>query len=543
MKDHTPVFIMFCFVVFMMPSIISATLYNNSVGSSVRMPLVSNELKAPLVADLDVSALNTQLKDYIDDNIVSTFTDKMEDMVNKKLLELKNGMLNEYSSKLEKSHTRCDRKLAEMHLEYDNRFSDLSENQSENVTKFMENVQGWQNTLMQSMNEYSSKLEESHTRYEQKLAELYSEYDHRFSDLSENQSENVTKFMENVQAWQNTMIQSMNEQGGYLQKSKIEYENQVSEILGNYRDQTSHITKGAIKNFTDLKTDMEEWKTDMVADLIKAVTMNLTQFETHINNVIRECSDNSKLVGVYRISPDDSHVFNVSCEAGGWTVIQKRFNGVTEFYRNWQDYEDGFGDLNEEFWLGNKYIAMLTSQGNHELRIDLEDWNGLQRYALFESFKVGDQSTNYKLTVSGYSGNAGDSMTYHNNMPFSTYDRDNDRSSLNCAAHNTLKGAWWFNACWRSSLNGKYSKTMSAGDGMAYHNNMPFSTYDRDNDARHGFNCAAAKDLKGAWWYNGCYSSSLNGKYTNEYHSGGIKYLTWGLSQTLKESSMMIRRI
>ena len=58
-------------------------------------------------------------------------------------------------------------------------------------------------------------------------------------------------------------------------------------------------------------------------------------------------------------------------------------------------------------------------------------------------------------------------MTFHNNMPFSTYDRDNDRSSLNCAAHNTLKGAWWYKSCWKSSLNGKYSNNSSSG-GIKY---------------------------------------------------------------------------
>ncbi|XP_063426149.1 angiopoietin-related protein 7-like [Mytilus trossulus] len=391
------------------------------------MPLVSNELKAPLVADLDVSALNAQLKDYIDDNIFSTFNEKMEDMVNKKLLELKDSMLHEYSSKLEKSHTRYDRKLSEMHSEYDIRFSDLSENQSENVTKFMNNVLEWQNTMMQSMKEHS----------------------------------------------------------GYLQKSKIEYKNQVSEILRNYKDQTSQIYMETITNFTDFKTDMEEWKNDMVADLIKAVTMKFTQLETKtIDDMdmmkaklqrfhdifpedVRDCSDINWYTGVYNISPDNSHTFKVRCETGGWTVIQKRFNGVTEFYRNWQDYEKGFGDLNEEFWLGNKYIAMLTSRKHYQLRIDLEDWNGEKAYALFKTFKVGDQSTNYKLTISGYSGNAGDSMTYHSNMPFSTYDRDNDKDSINCAAHDTLKGAWWYNACWSSSLNGKYSKTISKG-GIRY---------------------------------------------------------------------------
>lgn len=55
---------------------------------------------------------------------------------------------------------------------------------------------------------------------------------------------------------------------------------------------------------------------------------------------------------------------------------------------------------------------MLTSRGNHKLRIDLEDWNGEKAYALFKSFKVGDQSTNYTLTISGYSGNAGNLCVY-----------------------------------------------------------------------------------------------------------------------------------
>lgn len=79
---------------------------------------------------------------------------------------------------------------------------------------------------------------------------------------------------------------------------------------------------------------------------------------------------------------------------------------------------------------------------------------------------------------------------------------------------------------------------------MTYHNNMPFSTYDRDNDSRSGLNCASAIDVRGAWWYNGCYRSSLNGNYSkmNDVYSGGIKYLKWRPSQNLKKSSMMIRR-
>jgi hypothetical protein len=33
-------------------------------------------------------------------------------------------------------------------------------------------------------------------------------------------------------------------------------------------------------------------------------------------------------------------------------VFQYRFNGSVDFYRNFSDYERGFGSLDGEFWLG-----------------------------------------------------------------------------------------------------------------------------------------------------------------------------------------------
>ncbi|CAO1395686.1 unnamed protein product [Diamesa serratosioi] len=145
---------------------------------------------------------------------------------------------------------------------------------------------------------------------------------------------------------------------------------------------------------------------------------------------------------------------------GGWTVIQRRddFGEPREnFNRDWADYKNGFGDPAKEFWLGNENIYMLTNNEDYALRVELEDFEGNKRYAQYSHFKIHSEADYYKLEIDGYEGNAGDSLNDpwygSNNSPFSTYNRDNDRSSLNCAS--MLKGGWWWKSCGRG-LNGLY---------------------------------------------------------------------------------------
>ncbi|RLV62362.1 hypothetical protein DV515_00019394, partial [Chloebia gouldiae] len=69
---------------------------------------------------------------------------------------------------------------------------------------------------------------------------------------------------------------------------------------------------------------------------------------------------------------------------GGWTVIQRRQDGSVDFNRTWNEYKEGFGDLNGEFWLGNDNIHRMTSQGEYSLRIDLEDWNNKHKHAFYQ---------------------------------------------------------------------------------------------------------------------------------------------------------------
>ena len=72
----------------------------------------------------------------------------------------------------------------------------------------------------------------------------------------------------------------------------------------------------------------------------------------------------------------------------------------------------------------------MTQSGKWQLRIDMKAFDGDTAYAVYDTFSVGDASSNYELTIGTYSGTAGDSLSYHNNMTFSTKDRDNDAARV-----------------------------------------------------------------------------------------------------------------
>ena len=91
---------------------------------------------------------------------------------------------------------------------------------------------------------------------------------------------------------------------------------------------------------------------------------------------------------------------------------------------------------------------------NMMIRFDLEDFDGNKVFAEYKVFYVDGESDNYKVHVSSYSGSAGDSFLIHNGMQFSTKDRDHDKNSGQCAVLH--QGAWWYEKCHASNLNGKY---------------------------------------------------------------------------------------
>ncbi|CAC5416514.1 unnamed protein product [Mytilus coruscus] len=92
----------------------------------------------------------------------------------------------------------------------------------------------------------------------------------------------------------------------------------------------------------------------------------------------------------------------------------------------------------------------MTSVRNTEMRVDMENFKGEKRYAKYSTFKIGYAASKYKLTIGGYSGNAGDAFaaSNHNGNKFTTPDQDNDKYKANCASYGSRVGSgWWFNSC------------------------------------------------------------------------------------------------
>lgn len=189
---------------------------------------------------------------------------------------------------------------------------------------------------------------------------------------------------------------------------------------------------------------------------------------------------------------------DMTTDGGGWTVFQRRFNGSVDFYRNFSEYENGFGSLEGEFWLGLMYVYNMTHDIRSELRLDLENSTGGKIYELDRGFRLRDPPY-YGLLIDGY---------------------------------------------WISEGYKKYG----TNTGLGYYNGHPFSTFDKDHS---GYDCPVKSH--GAFWYSSCSDVNPNGEYVTpgtvwrkggQFNPGygGIIYHQWMGFKSLKSTKMMFRR-
>ena len=217
----------------------------------------------------------------------------------------------------------------------------------------------------------------------------------------------------------------------------------------------------------------------------------------------RDCSELPvwSTTGIYYISPGigrsqpSVRVFcDMETDGGKWTVFQRRDDTKPrqDFNLGWDNYKQGFGELTGEFWWGLNYLWQMTSvqDRRYQLRIDLGYSDGSKGYVVYQGFRISPEEDGFRLSISNYTGDAGDSL--------------------------------------RVSV-----------DSM-------FTTTDRDQDDWHDGNCADRH--KGGWWYGGSsfycsVNSNLNGGYTKERASGriGIMWWTWNSTDFMKKTEMKIR--
>ncbi|XP_053668085.1 microfibril-associated glycoprotein 4-like [Anopheles marshallii] len=200
-----------------------------------------------------------------------------------------------------------------------------------------------------------------------------------------------------------------------------------------------------------------------VSEQLQSFSTSTTQRMVNLEQKLERLPEDT---GVYFMQPNTTSniTFEVSRDwsnnhgfGNNWIVFHRRFNGSVDFYRNWTEYKQGFGDLRGEHWLGLDKLHAIVKTQRHELLIVLEDFKGVIAYAHYDDFQIGNETEKYIIkSVGKYTGTAGDSFTYHKDEIFSTFDQDNDDTDFNCAT--TFAGGWWYYKCYVSHLNGEYLK-------------------------------------------------------------------------------------
>lgn len=328
-------------------------------------------------------------------------------------------------------------------------------------------MDGLQSSLLSALADHDSELKVAVGKERAMLAGLVDQVTQMVSQVSRQRAD-----WESLRKGQNGLVSEL----GALQSEQ----GRLIQLLSEGQSHVAQLVSSVSEVLDNLQRD--HGRSRGKGDLVRTPARSTKPRGCTNGSKPRDCYDilmsGHQEDGVYSVFPVHyPSGFQVYCDmttdGGGWTVFQRREDGSVNFFRGWEQYRDGFGKLTGEHWLGLQRLYLLTMQTHYQLRIDLTDFENSTAYAQYNTFGVGLYSVNadedgYPLTVSDYSGNAGDSFGKHSGMKFTTKDMDNDHSENNCASF--YHGAWWYRNCHTSNLNGQYLRGHHASyaDGIEW---------------------------------------------------------------------------
>ena len=173
--------------------------------------------------------------------------------------------------------------------------------------------------------------------------------------------------------------------------------------------------------------------------------------ESGVYDITNVCEDSTPFT--LDVLPAMQARCDMKTDDGGWIVLVRRTPAArprVSFSKNWAEYENGFGDLNTEFWYGLKNMHCLTKREPMQVRFDLKRNDGTSATWTYNTFRIDGPETQYTLHIGDPQQSGFDYLTVHNGMKFSTYDRDNDLNpSGSCPRpHFNENVGWWFRYCY-----------------------------------------------------------------------------------------------
>ncbi|XP_041728543.1 angiopoietin-related protein 5 [Coregonus clupeaformis] len=356
---------------------------------------------------------------------------------------------------------------------------------------------------------------------------------------------------------------------GHLQQSLVSYGRSTRKLIRDLMEEQQRAMEFLTSQVTELMTKVQTLSSEVQRSNTEIYSAKPVQSHG------RDCSDIKDTLGsvvptipsgIYIIHPENTDTaFEVFCEMdymdGGWTVMQRRTDGMTDFGRPWTDYTDGFGHLPGEHWLGLRKVFHVVNQKEvrFQLHIALVSGDDTSSYASYDDFRLDNETHFYSIHLGRYAGSAGDAFRGYDQdqnqdtAPFSTLDVDNDGCSPFCSLSNQTvescslqhhRSGWWFNQCGLANLNGSpQDPEWSRKDTEWSGGDMEWNGGDMDRSGGETERSRGNTEQSGGDTAQRVGDTERIGRATERSH---IHWDTWtqsGVPHYIKSVTMKIRRI